>query len=118
MSLELVADAHLPAINGLEHALDDFYIGILQFERDVKSPELAYKAENFRLIFDLTELPEPRDDFRMIGIVVKSLPVLAERLHEARIEFTDQRGLSPGERNFILQDPAGNWLRIACHQPF
>jgi hypothetical protein len=116
--LELVADAHLPAINGSEKALDDFYIGLLEFERDEKSHGLVYKAENFRLIFDLSETPAARPDFRLLGIIVKSLPILAEKLREAQIEFTEQRGLAPSEHCLILQDPVGNWLRITRCQPF
>jgi hypothetical protein len=116
--LELVADAHLPAVNGSEKALDDFYIGLLQFERDEKSHGLVYKAENFRLMFDLSETPAPRPDFRLLGIVVKSLSLLVEKLREAEIEFTEQRGLAPAEHCLILQDPVGNWLRIGQSQPF
>jgi hypothetical protein len=116
--LELVADAHLPAVNGSEKALDDFYIALLQFERDEKSHGLVYKAENFRLIFDLSETPAARPDFRLLGIVVKSLSLLVENLREAEIEFTEQRGLAPAEHYLILQDPVGNWLRIGQSQPF
>jgi hypothetical protein len=116
--LELVADAHLPTVNGSEKALNDFYIGMLQFERDEKSAGLVYKAENFRLIFDLSETPATRDDFRTLGIVVKSLPTVAEKLRESQIEFTEQRGLAPAEHCLVLQDPAGNWLRITRCQPF
>src|SRR5579875_1134908 len=32
VSLELVADAHVGAINGFEHALEDFYVGLIEFE--------------------------------------------------------------------------------------
>ena len=73
MALETIEDARVVASAGLEKELDAFYVGILEFERDVKAEGIVYKAENFRLIVEVVEGPVVRDDLRMLGVVVKSL---------------------------------------------
>jgi hypothetical protein len=112
VSLVVIEDAHLPATTGLEHALDGFYVGLLEFERDEKRDGVVYKADNFRLRFDFVEGPVPRDDMRMLGIVVRSLTEAMLKLTEAKIEFQHEKGLMPGDERLVLLDPAGNWLRI------
>src|SRR5438309_105753 len=108
VSLVVVEDARLPAMAGLERQLDDFYVNLLEFERDEKSEPLVYKAENFRLSFDLVEGPVPRDDMRMLGVIVRSLADAMRKLTEAEIEFQRERGLIAGEERLLLLDPAGN----------
>ncbi len=112
--LETIEDAHLPASAGLEKQLDAFYVGILQFERDPRADGIVYKAENFRLIIDVSEGPIERDEFRMLGIIVKSLADAIRKLREAEIEFSRERGLAAGEERLVLLDPAGNWVRITA----
>jgi catechol 2,3-dioxygenase-like lactoylglutathione lyase family enzyme len=110
--LVTVEDARLPAVAGLETRLDAFYVGLLQFERDLKTDGLVYKAENFRLRFDVVEVAIPRDDMRMLGVIVKSLADMMRRLGDAEIAYSRERGLNAGEERLLLLDPAGNWIRI------
>lgn len=107
-----IEDARLAAAAGLERELDAFYVGLLQFERETKEAGIVYKAENFRLWIEVQEGPVLRDDMRMLGVVVKSLPDLMRKFREAEIEFSRERGLTAGDERLVLLDPAGNWLRI------
>src|SRR6266480_3944167 len=79
-----VDDATLHAAAGLEVPLDEFYVGLLKFERD-DEPGLAYRADNFRLCFVITD---------------------------RKLDYTRQRGVTPGEERLVLQDPAGNWVEV------
>ena len=115
--LVTVEDARLLSSIGWDRELDDFYVGLLRFERDHKSKGIVYKAENFRIIFDLVDGPVERDDMRMLGIIVKSLRDTAERFRAADIEFERVRGLIAGDEQLNLTDPAGNWLRITQSKP-
>jgi hypothetical protein len=117
VSLVTVEDARLPATTGLERALDQFYVNLLEFERDAALDGLVYKADNFRLHFDLFEGPANRDDMRMLGIIVKSLEDTQRKLREEQIEFAQERGLVAGEERLVLLDPAGNWIRITQSKP-
>jgi hypothetical protein len=112
-----VEDCQLWVPAGLERQLDEFYAGLLNFERqgpegDGGGHELIYRAENFRLRIEVLERPLPREDFRPLGILVPSLGDLAQRLAEAKIEYERQRGLIPGLDNLLLNDPAGNTVVI------
>ena len=117
--LTAVEDVHAPSAAGMEVALDEFYGGVLRFERDLGAREtIVYKAENFRLIFDVLEPPVAHGDFRPILVEV---PVLAEvemQLIEREIEYERQRGLSPGRDQLVLLDPAGNWVSIGEMREF
>jgi hypothetical protein len=114
VALETVEDAHVPAPAGMEQELDAFYVGILEFERDAKADGIVYRAENFRLIVDVVEGPVQRDDFRMLGVIAKSLTATMAKLREAEIEFSSERGLAAGDERLVLTDPAGNWVRITA----
>jgi hypothetical protein len=112
-----IEDCQLWVPAGLERQLDDFYIGLLNFERqdperDEGGHELIYRAENFRLRIEVLERPLPREDFRPLAVAVPSLSDLARRLAEAEIEYERQRGLVPGLDNLLLYDPAGNSVII------
>jgi hypothetical protein len=112
-----IDDCQLWVPAGLERQLDEFYAGLLNFERqgperDEGRYELIYRAENFRLRIEVLERPLPREDFRPLAVVVPSLNDLAQRLAEARIEYERQRGLVPGQDNLLLNDPAGNSVMI------
>src|SRR3954453_16315082 len=73
VKLVKIDDAHLPAAAGREVELDAFYVGMLRFERLDVPETLAYRAENFDLLFDVLEPPLERDTLRPLGIEVLSL---------------------------------------------
>jgi hypothetical protein len=111
--LVTVDDARLPAAAGLERALDAFYVGLLGFERRPPTgDDIVYRADNFCLQIDVKEPPLRRDDLRPLGVEVPSLSELEPKLAEAKVEYTRQRGLLPGEECIVMVDPAGNWLEV------
>lgn len=110
--LVTVDDAHLPAAAGAEVQLDEFYGKLLGFERQPASEFPVYRAENFRLLFDVLEPPIVREDFRPLRIEVPSLESTEQKLIDAEIEYSRQRGLMPGQESLVLLDPAGNWVEI------
>ena len=112
VSLNTIDDAMLRATTGFERELDAFYVGLLQFERDLKCDRVVYKAENFRLRFEFVEGQVIRDDMMMLGIVVKSLADTAKKFDEAKVTFSRERGITAGEERLLLLDPAGNWIRV------
>ncbi|WP_428938541.1 VOC family protein [Fontivita pretiosa] len=115
--LVAVEDVHAPAAAGLETQLDEFYIGLLRFERQqVITDQIVYKAENVRLCIDVVEPPVHRLDLRPIGIEVPSLAALEQQLAERQIEYEWQKGLTPGSHTLLLRDPAGNWVQIGERQ--
>ena len=112
MKLVAVADVRMLATAGLEVDLDRFYVGLLQFERETDEAGLIYWADNFRLIFDLIEGLVERDELRPQLIEVRSLAEAEQKLIDAEIEYTRQRGVTPGSQRLVLQDPAGNWVEL------
>jgi hypothetical protein len=112
-----IEDCILWSPAGLERQLDEFYVGLLRFERDEMPPdrgvhEIVYRAENFRVRIEVLEKPLSREDFRPLTLVVESLADIGLRLTEAEVEFERQRGLMPGQDNLLLRDPAGNPVLI------
>jgi hypothetical protein len=77
----------------------------------------VYRAERFRLCVQVREAPVHRDDLRPTAIEVPSLPVLTAQLDDRQVEYTRQRGLTPGEESVLFQDPAGNWLEVTGMRP-
>lgn len=116
--LVTVADARLPAGAGREIELDAFYIAVLEFERDTAWEHPVYRAENFRLFFDIHEPPVERDDLRALGIEVPSLRTVEAKLIEREIEFEKQKSVMPGTQSFLLLDPAGNWIELTEGKAF
>jgi hypothetical protein len=114
--LVTVEDAHVVAGAGIERELDQFYVGLLRFERELDGEFPIYRSENFRLIFDVLEPPIQREGMRALGIEVPSLAEVEQRLIDAEIEYTRQRGLTPGQGHLVLVDPGGNWLEISEHR--
>ncbi|MGD1275877.1 MAG: hypothetical protein ABR964_01480 [Tepidisphaeraceae bacterium] len=114
--LVAVADCRLTATAGLEWELDDFYLGLLGFERDLAETTIVYRADNHRLRFEILERMRHREDLRALGITVPSLGELAQRLIESEIEFVHQRGLVPGMNSLLMSDPAGNPLEVGEHR--
>ena len=110
-----IDDVHLPAANGLERELVQFYVGMLRFVR--KATEEAeglviFHAENQRLCFDVLEPPITRESIRPIGIEVVQLDDIEHRLLDEQTPHTRQVGLLPGDDSILLQDPAGNWITL------
>jgi hypothetical protein len=110
--LVTIDDAHLPAAAGSECELDTFYVGLLRFEREPDFHFPIYRAENFRVIFDVLEPPIERETLRPLGIEVPSLGEIEQKLLDAEIKYVRQRGLMPGQESILLRDPAGNWVQI------
>lgn len=106
-----VDDATLHAAAGLEVPLDEFYVGLLKFERD-EEPGLTYRADNFRLRFGITETFPERDNLRPLVIEVPRLSDVEHSIIDRKLDYTRQRGVAPGEERLVLQDPAGNWVEI------
>lgn len=109
--LVTVEDATLIAAAGLEVPLDEFYVGLLKFERE-DGHEPIYRADNFRLRFQITERFPERDNLRPLLIEVPQLSELEHTLIELKLDYVRQRGLIPGETRLLLQDPAGNWIEL------
>jgi hypothetical protein len=95
----------------LEVQLDEFYVGLLKFERE-ESDEPIYRADNFRLRFSITETFPERDNLRPLLIEVPRLSDLEHAIIDRKLDYTRQRGVTLGEERLILQDPAGNWVEI------
>jgi hypothetical protein len=113
--LVAVADVTMLAPPGIEAALDALYAGILRFERvpPTATEPLTYRAENFLLRFQVgDEKPVVHESLRPQGVEVESLGGVERALFDAEIEYTRQRGLTPGSETLLVLDPAGNWLEI------
>jgi hypothetical protein len=114
VKLVAVADVSLPAPAGLQDRLDAFYCGLLEFQRDPAESGLVYRADNFRLRFDVIEgAGIERDDLRATGIVIQSMADIEKKLIDTEIQYSRQRGLLPGQEVLVLLDPAGNWLELS-----
>ena len=72
-----------------------------------------YRAENFCLNFEILESPPERLDYRPLRVVVPSLAEVMEKLIERGLDFTHQKGLTPGSETVLMRDPAGNIIE-AC----
>jgi catechol 2,3-dioxygenase-like lactoylglutathione lyase family enzyme len=112
-----VEDATLSAAAGLELQLDAFYIGLLKFERDDKADGLVYRADNFRLKFEIVEMRPDRESMRPLAIEVPLLAEVEHRFIEREMEYLRQKGITAGELRLMLRDPAGNWIEIAEYRP-
>jgi hypothetical protein len=112
-----VDDALLPAAAGLERELDSFYVDLLKFVRDAADDAIVYRAENFRLGFEIVECPSPPPDFRPLKIEVPLLRDFEKALVEREIEYARQKGLLPGQESITLLDPAGNWVEVTESRP-
>lgn len=110
VKLITIDHATLPARAGLEVQLDDFYVGLLGFERALPQESIIFHAENFDLIFDVLEPPVERDTLRALGVEVLSLAEAEQKLIDREIEYTRQKSLQAGAESLLLLDPAGNWL--------
>ena len=113
VKLVAVDDVRLVSPGGIEEELDAFYVGLWQFQRDVGEAGVVYRADNFRLRFEIVPDDQlERDSLRPQGIEVMSLAEAEEKLIEEELEYIRQRGLTPGQASLLLLDPAGNWIEI------
>jgi hypothetical protein len=113
VSLIAVDDVRLPSPPGRDEELDAFYVALWEFERDPTQPGVVYRAENFRLRFEISsEEGIPRETLRPLGIAVNSLTDARRKLIELELEYIEQLTLTPGQESLLLQDPAGNWIEI------
>ncbi len=110
--LVAVEDVTLSATSAESAKLDAFYVGLLRFDRDVKESGIVYRAENARLRIEIVADDVPRDDMRALGVDVPSLRDLELLIVDRQIPFIKERGINVGQLNFLLQDPARNWIRL------
>ena len=111
--LTAIEDVAAIAPEGIERELDDFYVAMLQFERDPNSRNsLVYRAENFRLMIEIKSSPPSRDDMRPIAVEVLSLVDAESKIIQREFEYQRIKGLTAGSDQLMLQDPAGNWVSI------
>ncbi|HEX8322859.1 MAG TPA: hypothetical protein VF595_02995 [Tepidisphaeraceae bacterium] len=114
VKLLAISDVRLTAPAGLEKQLDAFYVGMLKFERDTDDQDhIAYRAERWRLVFDVVEVPPPRDDYRPVMVQIPHFPDFIHALNEQQTPFEWQKGVAPGVETAFLQDPAGFWVSVA-----
>jgi hypothetical protein len=114
--LVAVEHVHMTAPRDAEEKLDAFYVGLLGFDRycgpEAGQGELVFRAENFLLRFRLLDPPIVHDTLRPQGIEVLDLLELEKRFIEAELEYTRERGITPGRETLLLLDPGGNWVEI------
>ena len=113
VKLVAIEDVHLPAAAGKEIELDNFYVHLWGFERDHVDPGLVYRAENFRLRFDVVEPPIQRQEMRAVQVEIPSLRQAEQKLIDAKIEYQRLKGLIAGSDCLLLLDPAGNWVALS-----
>ena len=73
---------------------------------------MASRADNFLLRFRLLDPPIVHDALRPQGIEVLDLAELEKKFREAELEYTRERGITPGHETLLLLDPGGNWVEI------
>jgi len=117
VKLVAVADVRLPAPVNVEAQLDAFYVKMWGFERVPGAAERTYRSENFLLSFEIVEGIVARESLRPLGVEVQSLSEAEKKIIDAEIEYTRQRGLTPGEMTLLLLDPAGNWVELVEYKP-
>ena len=110
--LVVIDDVHLTSPAGNEELLNEFFLDLLGLERNADDAQIIYRADNARIFFEVVEVPACRVNYRPIQIEVPSLIEMELKLVGAEIEFTRQKGLSPGQDSLLLLDPAGNWMEI------
>jgi hypothetical protein len=109
-----VEDVRLVTLPAKTVDLDLFYVGLLQFLRESMNGSIIYRAENFRLRFEVVANQKPieRGSVRPVGIEVRSLREAELKLVDAEIDYLRQRGLTIGHYSLLCQDPAGNWIEL------
>lgn len=114
--LVAVADVRLAGRPDSLAKLDGFYVDILGFVRESGDEGPVYRADNFRVLFQIRP-DSPREDCRVVRVEVPSLAAAEQKLFAAGVEYTRLRGLVPGTECLTLTDPAGNWLEVVEYRP-
>src|SRR4051812_10736202 len=73
-----------------EPELDDFYASMLLFVKEL-GRGIVYRADNFRLKFEVIEGIIARDSYRPVTIEVQSLADTREKLDAREIEYTREK---------------------------
>ena len=111
-----VENVRMLAPRGTDELLDGFYVGLLGFDRycgdGAGEGELAFRADNFILRFEFVDPPLVHETLRPQGMEVEDLAELEKKLIEAELEYTRERGITPGRETLLMLDPAGNWVEI------
>ncbi len=110
VKLVAVDDVRLPTNAGLDKQLDHFYVELLKFEKDTEATQLAYRADNFRLKFDMVEGLIERETMRAQEIEIPSLQQMEHTIVDEEIEYERHKGVDAGRDGLLLRDPAGNWI--------
>jgi len=106
--LTAIEDVAAMAPEGVERALDDFYVAMLQLERDPNSRNsVVYRAENFRLMIEIKSSPLSRDDMRPIAVEVLSLVDAESRIIAREFEYQRIKGLTAGSDQLMLRTRRG-----------
>jgi hypothetical protein len=110
--LVAVADVRLPALRDLEPQHDAFYCGLLKMVRDEPRSQRIYRADNFRVVFELIDGPIERDTCRALSVEIDSLSELEHKLVDRGIAYERIKGLVPGVESLMFRDPSGNWVEV------
>jgi hypothetical protein len=111
--LQVIEDMHLQTPAGLERDLDAFYVGLLRFERDVDDLErIAYRAERFRVVFEVVERMPEREDYRPVVCDLPDFAELLKGVEVRQIQFEWQQSIAPGMDRVLMRDPAGNFVSV------
>jgi hypothetical protein len=111
--LVAVGDVRVPGRTGMEGELQRFYVGMWGFGPAMGGEgEVAFWAENFRLVLEMREGLIEREDLRPVGVEVRSLAEAEQKLIDAEMEYQRQRGVQVGSESILVQDPAGNWVEL------
>ncbi len=106
-----LSDVTLLCNSSHESLLDDFYASMLLFVKEL-GHGIVYRADNFRLRFDVVDGIIERDGYRPVTIEVQSLADTREKLDAREIEYTHEKSLTLGHDSLWLTDPAGNYVEI------
>ena len=72
----------------------------------------SYRAERHQLRVRWVDQRIDRESLRPVDIEVPSLAELEDVLVTRVIAYEHQRGIASGSDTLLLQDPAGNWVRV------
>ncbi|MCC6240220.1 MAG: hypothetical protein IT448_07990 [Phycisphaerales bacterium] len=111
-----ISDVDLPAAQGQESHLDQFYVELLEFARcqqpNASEPIRVYQSDSHCLRLRLQEPVIHRQDYRPAVIQIRSLDEMQRKLVDRQIEHVRQKSVAVGYESLSLQDPAGNWLEL------
>jgi hypothetical protein len=118
LPIRLIALSDVTLLCGPSHEplLDDFYSSMLLFVKEL-GHGIVYRADNFRLRFDVVDGIIERDGYRPVTIEVQSLADTREKLDAREIEYTREKSLTLGHESLSLTDPAGNYVEIVEFRP-